>query len=218
MNNSQGNESEIANATGSIDSIISEDLHPIDAAKGRIESSINLSGEGQRSVLSDQQSANSQRSNDSEVQPKADLASLPSVAIGGITNPAKDALARESAAPSSPESEQGQNSDSSNSGLGSNSGTDTGNVINADQVDADQESSPAADDGNIAQSSKDSEKNRNSQAVGTRSASSQKSKVTASSQAQKAREARANLKASRNRVAENVKKNSAQSRARAARR
>jgi hypothetical protein len=122
--------------------------------------------------------------------------------IGGITNPAKDTSAREpvsiikfkTKATLSPKSEQGLNTD---------------NGINTDGA-------TVSDNSNKVQSSKDATKNPNSQAIGTKSASSQKSKVTASGQAKKAQEARAKLKANRNRIAENMKKKAAQSRAKAA--
>jgi hypothetical protein len=64
-----------------------------------------------------------------------------------------------------------------------------------------------SDNSNNAQSSKD---------VRTKSVSSQKSKVTASSQVKKTQEARAKQKANRDRIAENMKKKAAQSRAKAA--
>ncbi|MHB8118347.1 MAG: hypothetical protein ACYDHX_06450 [Methanothrix sp.] len=197
MNNSQGNESGFLNATSSVD------LPPIDAAKSAIANSSNISNEGQSSVLSDQESENAQRSNDSEVAPTAILASLPSVAVSSITNPAKDTSAREpesiikfkTASPSSQKSEQGLNTDSG---------------INTDGASV-------SDNGNKAQSSKDTKKKPNSKAIGTKSASSQKSKVTASGQAKKAQEARSKQIANRNRMAENLKKKAAQSRAKAAR-
>ena len=49
--------------------------------------------------------------------------------------------------------------------------------------------------------------------IGTKSASSKKSKVTATNQAKKAKEVRDKLKANRDRIAENIKKKAAQSRA-----
>ncbi|MBN1236805.1 MAG: hypothetical protein JW999_12280 [Methanotrichaceae archaeon] len=196
LNSSEGNESEIANATGSIGRSISEGLHPADATEGLIE-----------------------RSNDSESQPKADLASLSSVAISSITNPAKDSLAGnpvaiiqfKTDAPSSPKSEPGQNSD--------NQANTDGTTVDTSALPdfGGLESRPVADNSNLAQSSKDSVKNPNSQATGTKKASPQKSKVTASSQAQKIKESRAKLAANRNQMAEDMKKKkAAQSRAKAA--
>jgi hypothetical protein len=162
---------------------------------------------------------NSQRSNDSEVAPTAILASLPSVAIGGITNPAKDIPAREpvsiikfkTKATLSPKSEQGLNPDN-----GINTDGATISDTSAPPDSGGLKSSPVVDN-NKAQSSKDTTKNPNSQAIRTKSASSQKSKVTASGQAKKAQEARAKQIANRNRMAENLKKKAAQSRAKAAR-
>ncbi|MFA6372512.1 MAG: hypothetical protein WCW68_07800 [Methanothrix sp.] len=153
MNKSQEKESGFVNATSS-----------------------NLSNEGQSSVLSDQERANSQ------------------VAAGAIFNPAKDTLAREpvsiikfkTKATISPKSDQGQ------------------------------KSSPVVDNSKKAQSSKDTTKKTNSKAIGTKKASSQKSKVTASSQAKKAQEVRDKLKANKNRIAENMKKKAAKSRAKTA--
>ncbi|MCK9565131.1 MAG: hypothetical protein M0Q43_03660 [Methanothrix sp.] len=184
---SQGNESGFVNATSNVD------LPPIDAAKSAIENSSNLSSEGQISVPSDQESANSQRPIESEVAPTAIPASLPSVDIGSLTNPDKDTSAREpvsiikfkTEATLSPKSEQGQNPD---------------NSINTDS----------------ATISKDTTKKTNSKAIGTKSASSQKSKVTASSQAKKVQEAKAKLKASRDRVSASMKKKAAQLRSKAA--
>ncbi|MFZ2471949.1 MAG: hypothetical protein WAW52_08420 [Methanothrix sp.] len=66
-------------------------------------------------------------------------------------------------------------------------------------------SSPIVDNSNKAQGSKDT--------IGTKSASSKKSKVTATNQAKKAKEVRDKLKANRDRIAENIKKKAAQSRA-----
>ena len=136
---------------------------------------------------------NSQISNDTKVAPTAILASLPSVAFGAITNPAKDNTAKEpvsiikfkTKATLSPKSDQGMNPD---------------NGINT-------AGATVSDNSNKAQSSKD---------VRTKSASSQNSKVTASSQAKKTQEAIAKQKANRNRIAENMKKKAAQSRAKAA--
>ena len=130
---------------------------------------------------------NSQTSNDSII------ASLPSVAVGPITNPSKDTPVREpvsiikfKTATLSPKSDQGPNSDN---GGNTASATVSGNS-------------------NKAQSSKD---------VGTKSVSSQKSKVTASSQVKKTQEARAKQKANRDRIVANMKKKAAQSRAKATR-
>jgi hypothetical protein len=126
---------------------------------------------------------NSQRSNDTGVTPTAILLSLPSVAFGAITNPAKDTTAREpvsiikfkTKATLSPKSDQGMNPDK---------GINTAGATVKD--------------------------------VRKKSVSSQKSKVTASSQAKKTLEARAKQKANRDRIAENMKKKAAQSRAKAA--
>ena len=146
--------------------------------------------------------ANNNRSNDSVVEPTAILASLPSVAVSSIINPAKDTSAREpdsiikfkTASPSGQKSEPGLNTDSG---------------INTDGA-------TVSDNGNKAQSSKDTKKKSNSKAIGTKSASSQKSKVTASSQANKVEKARAKLIANKNRIAESLKKKAAQSRTKAA--
>lgn len=170
-----------------------------ETAKSQIANSSNLSDERQRSILSE-------RSNDSEVESAAIPASLPSVAIGGITNPAEDTSARvpvsiikfKTQATLSPKSEQGLNSGSGDSGLSSNSGMNTDSGANADkQVNAN--GATVSDNSNNAQS-----------------ASMQKSKVTASSHAQKTQEARAKQIANRDRMAENMKKKAAQSRAKAA--
>ncbi|MFZ3147498.1 MAG: hypothetical protein WA137_00495 [Methanothrix sp.] len=181
MDISQGNESGFVNAT------VSVDLPPIEPVTSAIANSSNVSNDGQISVLPDQESADSQRSIESEVAPAAIPASLPSVDIGSLTNPAKDTPAREpvsiiefkTEATLSPKSEQGQNPDNSIK-------------------------------------SKDATKKTNSKAIGTKSASSQKSKVTASSQAKKVQEAKAKLKANRDRVAENMKKKAAQKRSKSA--
>ncbi|MCX6673487.1 MAG: hypothetical protein NTY37_06895 [Methanothrix sp.] len=141
----------------------------------------------------------SQRSNDTEVAPTAILASLPSVVFDGITNPAKDTSARgpvsiikfKTEATLSPKSEQGMNTDNQVN-------TDGATVSDTPPDSGGLESSPVVDNSNRAQSS------------------SQKSKVTASSQAKKAQEARAKQIANRNRMAENIKKKAAQSRAKAA--
>jgi hypothetical protein len=149
------------------------------AAKSQITNSSSLSDEGQSSVLFDQERVNSQGSNDSKVEPTAIPASLPSVAIAGITNPVSIIQFK---------SEQSLNSDSQVNILDTRAPPDSGV----------QESSPVVDNNN-AQSS------------------SQKSKVTASSRAQKVQEARAKQIANRNQVADNMKKKTAQSRAKAAR-
>jgi len=172
-----------------------------ETAKSAIANSSNLSNEGQRSVLSDQESANSQSSNDTEVAPTAILASLPSVVFDGITNPAKDTSTRgpvsiikfKTEATLSPKSEQGLNTDNQVNTDGA-----TVSDTSAPPDSGGLESSPVVDNSNKAQSS------------------SQKSKVTASGQAKKAQEARAKQIANRNRMAENIKKKAAQSRAKAA--
>jgi hypothetical protein len=146
--------------------------------------------------------ANNNRSNDSVVEPTAILASLPSVAASSIINPARDTSAREpdsiikfkTVSPSSQKSEQGLNTDSG---------------INTDGA-------TVSDNGNKAQSSKDTKKKSNSKAIGKKSASSQKSKVTASSQTNKAEKARAKQIANKNRMAASLKKKAAQSRTKAA--
>jgi hypothetical protein len=161
MNNTQGNESGFINATRSVD------LPLIDAAKSAIANSSNISNEGQNSVLSDQESANSQRSKDTPVREPVSI----------IKFKTKATL--------SPKSDQGTNPDK---------GINTAGAT-------------VSDNSNKAQSSKD---------VRTKSASSQKSKLTASSQAAKVKETRAKLKANRDRIAENMKKKADQSRAKAA--
>ena len=129
--------------------------------------------------------------NNSQISNDSILASFSSAAIGPITNPSKDATAREpvsiikfKTATLSPKSDQGQNPDN---GINTAGATVSGNS-------------------NKAQGSKD---------VGTKSVSSQKSKVTASSQVKKTQEARAKQKANRDRIVANMKKKAAQSRAKA---
>ena len=130
--------------------------------------------------------------NKSQISNDSVLASLPSVAIGPITNPSKDTTAREpvsiikfkTKATLSPKSDQGQNPDNG------------GNTASA----------TVSGSSNKAQSSK---------GVGTKSVSSQKSKVTASSQVKKTQEARAKQKANRDRIVANMKKKAAESRAKA---
>ena len=77
------------------------------------------------------------------------------------------------------------------------------------------ESGPATDGSNIEQGSKDAQQNPNSQ-VGKQSDSSQEGEVTALSQAQKARQARAEQIASRKKMIESRKEKAAQSREKAA--
>lgn len=76
------------------------------------------------------------------------------------------------------------------------------------------ESGPATDGSNIEQGSKDAQQNPNSQ-VGKQSDSSQEGEVTALSQAQKARQARAEQIASRKKMIESRKEKAAQSREKA---
>jgi hypothetical protein len=71
-------------------------------------------------------------------------------------------------------------------------------------------------DSNKAPSSISAKKRPNSRAIRANSASAQASKVTPPSQVKKAQDARAKIKANRDRIAENLKKRAAQSRARAA--
>lgn len=130
---------------------------------------------------------NTQRSNDSEVAPTAIIASLSSAAFGTTFNPAMDTPAREPATIIKFKTK---------STLSPKSGQSL-------------ESSPVVN-------SKDVMKKTYPQTIGTKSASSQKSKVAASSQATKLQEARAKLKANRDRIAENMKKRAALSRAKAA--
>ncbi|MCX6676465.1 MAG: hypothetical protein NTU95_00780 [Methanothrix sp.] len=115
---------------------------------------------------------NSQGSNDSEVETTAIPASLPSIALVGITNPTGD--------------------------------TSTGEHVAIIQFKTDTPSSSK------------SEKTVLDNANNVQKTSSQKSKVTASSQSQKAQEARAKQTANRNQIAENMKKRAAQSRTRTA--
>lgn len=77
------------------------------------------------------------------------------------------------------------------------------------------ESGPTTDGSNIEQGSKDAQQNPNSQ-VGKQSDSSQEGEVTALSQAQKARQARAEQIASRKKMIESRKEKAAQSREKAA--
>jgi hypothetical protein len=137
--------------------------------------------------LTNQSMNNSQRSNDSI------LTFLPSVAFGAITNPAKDTTAREPVSIIKFKT-KATLSPKSDQGMNPDNGINTAGAT-------------FSDNSNKAQSSKN---------VRTKSASSQNSKVTASSQAKKTLEARAKLKANRDRIAENMKKKAAQSRAKAA--
>ena len=157
-----------------------------ETAKSLIGNSSNLSNDGQRSVLSDQESANSQISNAS--------ARVPSVMIQFKTDVSSIA-----------KSEQSLNTESA-----------TVSDAIAPSESGSPESGPAADNSNIAQSSKDSKKNPSSKAIGKQRTSSQKSKVTISSQAQKAQQTRDKQKANRNQMVENMKKKAAKSRAKAA--
>jgi hypothetical protein len=129
---------------------------------------------------------NTQRSNDSEVAPTAILASLPSIAFGSIFNPTMDTPAREPAT-----------------------------IINFKTKATSSKSGQSLKSSPVV-NSRDATKKTNPQAIGTKSASSQKSKVAASSQAKRVQEARAKLKANRDRIAEKMKKKAALSRAKAA--
>lgn len=134
---------------------------------------------------------------------------------GGILIPSRDASPKEPAVmiqfktgdPTLPKSEPGLNSDSQLY-TGISTTPDTG----ATQDFVIRESATALDSGSIGESPEDAEDNPNSQS-GTQSDSSQESKVTASSQAQKVQQARAKLMASRNEMAESMRKKAAQLRA-----
>ena len=93
-----------------------------------------------------------------------------------------------------------------------------GNTVSDTSLPSDSgvpESGPATDGSNIEQGSKDAQQNPNAQ-VGKQSDSSQEGEVTALSQAQKARQARAEQIASRKKMIESRKEKAAQSREKAA--
>jgi hypothetical protein len=139
IDNSQRNESEIANASD----LIVEFPTMSDAAKSLTSNNNNIS-------------------NDSLVEPTTILASLPSVAASSIINPAKDNSAREpdsiitfnTASPSGQKSEQGLNTDS---GINTNGATvsDNGNKAQSSK-DAKKKSNSKA----IAKKSASSQKSK----------------------------------------------------------
>jgi hypothetical protein len=193
MNNSQEQESVFSNASSSVNP------PPIDATNSAITSISNLSSEGQGSILSDEESANSQGS---EVATTAVLTSLPSAAIGSFTNPAENTPAREPVSiiefktetKLSPKPEQDTSPDNSAS-------TDGASV---------------SDNANEVKSSKVATKNLKLKTTKAKSTSSMKSKPTASSQAAKVKEARDKMKANKDRIEQNMKKKAAQLRSKAA--
>ncbi len=192
LNNSQEQESLFSNANSTVS------LPQIDAANGTITSS-DLSSQGQSSVPSDEESANSQGA---EVASTEVLTSLPSAAIGSLTNLAENTPAREPVSiiefktePTiSPKSEQVTSQDNGAS-------TDGASV---------------SDNANKAKSSKVSKKNIKLKTAKTKSASLKNSKLTASSQAAKVKEARDKMKANKDRIEQNMKKKAAQLRSKAA--
>ncbi len=170
-------------------------LPPIEAANITITNSSNLSSEGQGGILSNEESANSQESNYSEVAPSAVPTSLPLAAIGSSTIPAKDKPAREpvsiiefkTQAPLSQKSEPALSQD--------NSVTDGAAV---------------SDNTNKAQSPKEATKKSKLQAAKTKSASSKKSKLAAANQAAKVKETKDKMKANKDRIEQKMKKKAAQ--------
>jgi hypothetical protein len=193
MNNSQEQESVFSNASSSVNP------PPIDATNSAITISSNLSSEGQGSILSDEESANSQGA---EVATTAVLTSLPSAAIGSFTNPAENTPAREPVSiiefktetKLSPKSEQDINPDNG----------------------ASTDGTSVSDNANKAKSSKVATKNIKLKTTKTKSASSKKSKLTTSSQAAKVKEARDKMKTNKDRIEQNMKKKAAQLRSKTA--
>lgn len=166
----------------------------MNATNSTIADSNNLSNEGQIGVLSGQDSVNPQSSKDTGIMPTRILSFSPSASFGAIINQAKDTPARE---PVSIIKFKTKETFSQKSDLSPSSD----NGINSD---------------NKVQGSRDATSTSNSQAIKTTSASLQKSKTTATIQAKKAQEARAKMKANRDKIVENLKSRAAQSRANAA--
>jgi len=193
MNNSQEQESPFTNASSSVNP------PPIDATNSTITISSNLSSEGQGSIPSDEESANSQGS---EVATTEALASLPSAATGSFPNLAENTPAREpisiiefkTETKVSPESEQNINPDNGASTVGTS----------------------ATDNAKKAKSSKVATKNIKLKTTKKKSASSMKSKPTSSSQAEKVKEARDKMKAKKDRIEQNMKTKAAQLRSKRA--
>ena len=187
MNNSQEQESPISNASSSVSP------PPIDATNSAITICSNLSSEGQGSILSEEESANSQGA---EVATKEVLASLPSAVIGSFPNPAENTPAREPASiiefktekKLSPKSEQETSQDT---GASTDGASVSGNAKKA-------------------KSPKVATKKIKLKTAKTKTASSKKSKLTTSSQAAKVKEARDKMKANKDRIEQNMKKKAAQ--------
>jgi hypothetical protein len=175
----------------------------------------DLSEKGNKNIAPEFSSANPVASVAVPAQGPANEAALPAVAAGR-TDPAKDAFSESRTLEIEFKTDSATSPGSENNPSGEN--TNSGTVSNANPASnpVTPESSPVAEtkdaENNVSPTSKDSNSNSESPALGGGSASVKKPGATLASKSQKLQEIRYQKIANRNRVAENSKKRAIRSR------